>query len=250
MGELLLGGFIGFVIGGVLGAAFRPPLLALERFARRIWRRPALNVHIERDPSIIWAGAPDWVGFSLYFSRPFELGPAPLGRDEWLAWGRRAGGVDASVTMLSATLVANAEVSVVVENLRVRSIEKPLSDGLVLIRGVGGADLVPRQFHIDLDGMTTPVVTFLDDGGAPGKPPKFVLAPGDVERFHIWAEARQGWHEWSIDLLLLVDGRREVVTIDNEGSSFVTVGWEGLPQRMNIAGSSEWSLWPEPEEPG
>lgn len=229
MTELLLGGLIGFLIGTPLGALFRPPVAKLERTARRLWRRPALATYVERDPSIIWAGQPDWVGFSLYFRRPVELGSPPAGRDGWLAWGRASGGVDAFMTMLSVTLAGRRRSFSPAENLRVRSHVRPVNDGLVLIRGVGGADLTPRQFHLDLDGMASPIVTFRESGGAPGRVPKFQLAPGDIEQFHIWVEARNGWHEWTVDLLLLVDGRREVVTIDDNGSPFVTVGGEGLP---------------------
>jgi len=245
MGELLLGGLIGFLIGAPLGALFRPPLARLEKAARRVWRQPAVKVHVERDPTIIWADAPDWVGFSLYFRHPLTLPAAPAQRDSWLAWGRQVGGVDAYMTMLSVTLQADAPTSVVIEELRVLHSARPVTDGLVLIRGVGGADLTPRRVHVELDSPDGPGVAFHGPGGAREPAPKFVLGPGDIERFHIWAEARTGWHEWTVDLLLLVDGRREVVTIDDFGGPFVTVGGDGLPQRMNLAGTSEWAVWPD-----
>lgn len=244
--ELVLGAVVGFAVGAVLGAVFAPPLRSLESLSRRLWRRPALSVHVERDPSVMWAGDPDWVGFARYFPDEAVVpDQVPAQRDDWLKRMRDLGGLDAWTTMLSVTLQADADVAVVVEGLRVQSSQRPVTGGVVVIRGVGGADLVPRHFRIDLD-WEPGVITFNSAGeNEPEEPPKLKMAPGDVERFHIWADATSGKHDWSVDLILLVDGRREVVPINDDGNPFVTVGAEGLPERMNYAGSTTWSPWPE-----
>ena len=38
---------------------------------------------------------------------------------------------------------------------------------------------------------------------------------------------------------------KKLLTIDDFGAPFLTVGGDGLPQRMNLAGTSEWTVWPD-----
>lgn len=236
---------VGAVIGVPVGALLRPWAARLERGARAVQQDSPLLIHVERDPSMIWAGAPDWMPFSVYFPNVLRLPDPPAGRDEWLAWARRHGGVDASLTQLSVTLQAKVDAAVVIEGLKVRNDTRPVEQGIVLVRTTGGADLMPRQFRVDLDWESAAVVTFEDQGGNPANTPRMKIAAGDIERFHIWASAEQGWHDWTVELLLLVEGRRVVVPIDNEGAPFTTVGPHGLPRRMNYAGTTEVEVWPE-----
>ena len=72
------------------------------------------------------------------------------------------------------------------------------------------------------------------------------LAAGDVEVFHVWAEAKQAvWYEWAFELVLLVEGKRVRRLIkQDDGSWFVTVGGDGLDMWMNYSGSSEWHRSP------
>ncbi len=227
-----------------LGAFLRPLTADLERRARSVWGSSPLLVHVERDPSIIWAGDPDWVAFSTYFRDPLQLDEPPADRTEWLDWARRRGGVDASQTQLQVILQAKTDVAVVVEGLRVRQEIRPVQGGCVLVRPVGGADLVPRHFHVDLDWGSSPLVTYRGAGsGEPEDIPRMKIPAGDIERFHIWAEADSGWHDWTLDLLLLVEGRRLVVPINDEGAPFRTVGSAGLPLLRNIAGTSTVDPW-------
>ena len=50
-----------------------------------------------------------------------------------------------------------------------------------------------------------------------------------MERFQIWATATSGYHQWQLELPLLVDGRRERFVVNNGGDAFRLVGIEGLP---------------------
>lgn len=240
IGELLLGALLGVVFGVPLGAFARPLTYKLERVGRRVTNESPLLVHVERDPSVIWAGAPDWVPFSLYFENISWLSPAPLGRDDWLEWARSHGGVDAYVTQLSVTLQAKTDVAVLVENVRVRNRTQAVTGGVILSRAVGGADLQSRHFRVDLDWGPTPLVTFEDEGDG-ATVPRMKIAAGDVEQFQIWAQAQSGRHEWTLELLLLVEGRRRIVAVDDGGRPFVTVGPDGLAVRVNAAGTSDWS---------
>lgn len=254
IGELLLGGIVGGIVGllvGItLGSYLRPFSARIERRARRDWADPVL-ISVERDPAIIWAGDPDWVGFSVYVDDPgrFSNKDAPPGRDEWLSWARSLNAVDAISTPLKITIQARVDAAVLVEKVRVVGHRKvPLRDGMILTRGVGGADLEPRRFEIDFDWGQEPVVTWTKPGGEPGEPLALKLAAGDVEQFHVWANANQRgeavWHEWTIELHLLVEGQRVVHSIDNYGSPFITVSPGELPRRMNFAGTEQWEDWP------
>lgn len=167
--------------------------------------------------------------FSVYFREVLRLPEPPDDRGEWFAWAKKHGGVDVSVTQLSITLQAKTDVAVVIEGIRAKSRTRPVLDGYVVIRPTGGADLSPRHFSVDLDWGPEPLVTFYDAGGESAPMPTMRIAAGDIERFQIWAEAGQGWHDWTLEMLLLVEGRRMVVPIDDNGAPFTTVGDDGLP---------------------
>lgn len=225
---MLLGAIVGILVGVPLGALFRPVSARLERLSRRIWRESPLIVHVEQDPTIIWSGAMDWVPFSTYFRELPDLSSVPMNRTDWLKWSKRKGGKDAVVTHISVTLQAKTDVAVVIEGVSARSTSREIEEGYVLTRSVGGADLSPRHFEINLDWGNEPFVTYLEGGHLPGETPSFVLAAGDVERFQIWATTEAGWHDWSVELHLLAEGRRLVIPINDNGRPFTTVGIGGL----------------------
>lgn len=65
LGLVILGAVIGFAVNEMLGRGVR----AIER---RHARQDPLVVHVETDPSIIWAGMPPWIGAG--FLVPPEVG--------------------------------------------------------------------------------------------------------------------------------------------------------------------------------
>ncbi|MFI5558543.1 hypothetical protein ACIA2T_04625 [Amycolatopsis japonica] len=206
-----------------------------------------LLVHVERDPSIIWGGKPDWVGLSVYIDDPMRAAQlATPDRTEWVRRMYAANAVDANMTFLKVTIQAKTEAAVVIESVRVvLHRQMTLTKGMILTRSTGGADLEPRRIEIDFNWGDDPLVTWLDSGGqAMEKPPALNLAAGEAEQFHIWAKAYEGgqatWHEWYLELQLLVEGVRQIATIDDGGAPFVTVTPGSLSVRFNAAGSSEW----------
>lgn len=97
--------------------------------------------------------------------------------------------------------------------------------------------------HLDRDLVD---VDWLNSTGQPGRPPSIVLSAGEIERFHIWAttafdQAEAVRHEWSLELLLLVEGARRTIAINDDGKPFVTVSPGSLPVHFNMPGNDGWS---------
>ena len=223
--DLLLGALVGFLLGSTLGPLVRPWTAWLERLFRRAWRENPLLVHVEHNPSIMWAGAPPWVGASVFFAGTFPGDSPPGACTDWHQWATRRGGIDVGLTMLQVTIQAKVEAAVVIETPIVRSKSSELPSGVVGTCPVGGAAMVPRHFEIDLDSFGVPTVSFRSAGdGEFIPPPSFVLAAGEVERFQIWARASRGLHKWTLDLPLLVEGRRTTVSVADGHQPFATVG--------------------------
>ncbi|MBW0090649.1 hypothetical protein I4I73_17460 [Pseudonocardia sp. KRD-184] len=244
--DVLVGGGFGLILSVLVQSYFRPVSAAIESRSRRRWSSPVL-IHVERDPAIIWHDAPDWVGFQVYVDDPTRFaGPTPSERTKWLRWMKARNAVDAYTTPLQVTIQARTEAAVVIEGLllkRHRSV--PLSSGAILVRApAGGADLEPRRFEVHLDRELVDVDWLLSTGN-PGRPPSLVLAAGDIERFHIWATTSHDSedavrHEWTVELLLLVEGKRQTEVIDDDGKPFVTVTPGNLSSHFNTPGSDDW----------
>lgn len=158
--------------------------LAPDIFAR-LFPQPPVHVHVETDPAIIYAGAPNWVGSGWVIPGahdPVELGPAPTDvcRD-WRSWMKPRGAYDGWETELKITLVGASPATVVLDDLRVKTISRREPTGIALNCLVGGADITPRSLVVDLD-FEPGVVTYEDDGGEPAGSFAFSLAKGEVER--------------------------------------------------------------------
>lgn len=227
--EMVISGLVGAVLGLLVTGLLHPLADRLEQVSRRLWRVRPLLVHIEQDRRLIWAGSPPWVPAAVWVpTLPTDAPPADA--NDWSAWAARLGGHDADVTMLQVTLQARRDVAVVVDRPAVRHCRSELSLGAVLLCPVGGADLLPRRIELDFDTFDGDVAVprFLDyDEEA--QLPALALAGGEIERFHIWAVARTGLHQWQMELPLLVDGRRRRIVLNDGGDAFRLAGAEGLP---------------------
>lgn len=238
--EVLVGALVGAVVGVAITGLLHPMAERLERFSRRLWRVRPLFVHIEADRRLIWAGSPPWIPAAVWLPEMPREQP-PLDANDWSAWGRRLGGHDADVTMLQVTLQARKDVSLVVDRPMIRYARSDDRRGVIALCPVGGADLLPRRIDVDLDTFDGDVAMtqHLDyDEEVPW--PSISLAPGEVERLHIWAKASSGFHQWRLELPVLVDGRRRLVPVDNAGDAFTTVGFDGIPKVVWIEGHWEY----------
>jgi hypothetical protein len=171
--DVVVGAVIGTIIGW-MGKEFLPTLW------RRIQGRPPVIVHIETNPAIFEAGLPPWIGYGFVFPRQMRLGPPPRGPcQEWSAWAKDQGGVDASTTKLRLTVVGDDRATVLVDALQVTIMNQgDVLDGqYVLCPAPGGADIMTRHIAVDLDGFAQPTTRYVTDGSSTGRF-AFQLAPG------------------------------------------------------------------------
>jgi len=223
-------GLLCLLVGAVLGPLVQPWSRRIERLGRRLWRERPVSVHIEWDQAVIWAGQPPWVSFSNYFQGDLPSEDPPVAGVDWSRWAERNGGFDLGLTMLRVTVFAETDATVVLETPIVRGTTRDVPPGVgVLWPAPGGADLSPRRYSIQLDSGPYPArVTYMEqDPGVdpPQVPPTWTLARGEVAQLHIWAKADTGGlHAWTMQLPLLIDGRRKLMDVDKDGEPFMTVG--------------------------
>jgi hypothetical protein len=89
--------------------------------------------------------------------------------------------------------------------------------------------MTPQHIRIDLEGFDPPITYVIDPAGNRVSLPRFSLSKGEAEKLHIIAEASKQDIEWTVELLTIVNGKRKILTIDDEGRPFRTCGTEGLP---------------------
>jgi hypothetical protein len=125
--------------------------------------------------------------------------------------------------------------SVLIQGLKIVEQERGPARGVALQCPVGGAAASPRSVHVQLD---CGLVTYSDPGGEVVKPFSFALKKGEVETFHISAESEHEAHCWTADLLLVVNGKRKIIRIDDNGQAFRTSGMDGL--KVYVWNGHDW----------
>lgn len=241
--DWLWGALAGFGVGAVLAPLVEPWTRRLQRLGRRAAREPALDVHVEWDQAVIWAGWPPWLSFSYYFPSCLPDEPPPESGFEWSGWADRYGGFDFMWTMLRVTLVARTDATVVIEAPVVSQRITDVPPGVgALYPAPGGADVNPRRYQIDLDVGVQAYAQFQNES-QPAPAPSWSLSTGGAEQLTIWARTRDDkLHEWVIDLPLLVDGQRRTVRVDKNGNPFVTVGGK-QPYELLARNGDKWDSW-------
>jgi hypothetical protein len=137
--------------------------------------------------------------------------------------------VDAGITKLRLTLIGDESTTVVIDALRVAVTNKrDALDGAYIVCTVGGADITTRHIAVDLDLFGEPTTRYVRDGGESTGRFGFQLARGEVEIFNIEARAESSYCEWVAELFLLVDGKRQTISISDEGRPFRTTAPSGL----------------------
>ncbi len=224
--------FLGGVAVGLVSALLLSFLEPVQRWLARAGRASSsdtgVQMHVELDPTVIWAGLPDWIGFHYYIP---ELDPheePPADPREWRRWAYRNGGWDLATSTARLTLVGIAPVTVVLETPQVSVWEEPLPSGTKIVHPVGGASISPRAFNVDLDTFSSanPVVHLSGDGGEPIPGPlSWSLQKNEVEQILIRVSASgNSLFHWEARLPVLIDGERRFLTINDNSSSITFAG--------------------------
>ncbi|MFE7644970.1 hypothetical protein [Streptomyces phaeoluteigriseus] len=234
----LLTGAVGGLIALTVAAVFQPVMGRLQAVSRRVHRIRPVSVHVETDPSLVWAGFPNWVPAFVWLpERP--TGTPPEHPTDWRAWALRRGGADASRTVLKVTVTARETASVVIDSPKLRHEVSPLPQpppGVVACCPVGGAAVTPRRLQVDLGTGTT---MWVEEDGSPLPPLSLTLSPGETEQFLIYVEATSGRCTWHLELPVLVDGKRLLIPVEDGGEPFVTYGLEGFVEHRWCDGAWE-----------
>lgn len=218
-----------FVLGIVGGFSW-------PRLWRWIRRKSDVQVHIQRDPRVIYANTPDWITFPQFLARRRESLPAaPTGHaTEMHTWAAQHDGFAADNMDLLVTIAAWEDLSVVVSALRVNAKARNLPDGFVLIRPVGGASIEVRRMEVTLSTWATTVLS-KERGGTIVEPFGFQLGRGESAQFHLIVQANGeesavAAYEWTATLDLVVGEKHREVTIDNDGKPYVIVNKGQRPE--------------------
>ncbi|MCA1707022.1 MAG: hypothetical protein LC808_28655, partial [Actinobacteria bacterium] len=131
------------------------------------------------------------------------------------------GAADGDFTKISVAVSSTTDSAVLIEGLRPVVVDRadPLPGTAMLCR-TGGAFAEPRRIQVDLD--TEPPTFRFVDGEEEVKPFLFSLAKGESEYFFIQASTEKCNCQWRAELLVLVDGKRQVIQIDDHGVPFTT----------------------------
>lgn len=148
---------------------------------------------------------------------------------DWRNWYLSEGGLDACLSAFEVTLQAVRSATVTVGLPRVHGESFVVEHGIVVHPGeLGGANVHPRYYEVDLDAQEGSEVRYLDPSGQPGSA-RFTMKRGDTEVLLVVARARRNFgYRWTLELPLLVDGRARTIEVNNGGNAFVTIGAENL----------------------
>lgn len=137
-------------------------------------------------------------------------------------WGLDRGLADADESSFWVTLQGRAEVPVVIDGIRpviLRQVDTSQVDGVALWCAVGGGDLGTVDWVVNLDFPFAAPVTA-------DAPRSLTIAKGESIRLSMMAETEH-FVEWTAEVLLIVDGARQVIKVDCNGKPFRTCGTKG-----------------------
>ena len=117
---------------------------------------------------------------------------------------------------------------IVLETPDVTVTTEPLPLGRKVLRPVGGAEISPRAYRVDLDmfGEQSPDVSLVEPGDSIRHDPlSFSLERNGVEQILLRVQSqRPGLYSWKARLPILIDGKRDYVDVDDGGVPFRLAG--------------------------
>ncbi|MEU0057841.1 helix-turn-helix transcriptional regulator [Streptomyces sp. NPDC006334] len=170
---------------------------------------------------------------------PDRVAPPPL-EQHAPAWVAAHGAVPSGQQMVAVTVQGAGDETVVVNSLRVRTVEKrsPLAwnDYAMGYPGVGcGGGMPKRHFSVALDAARPSPVP---DAGTEDFP--FTVSESDPEIYYISADASAYDVSWVLELSWSSGPRRGTLIVDDHGKPFRTSGNNGRPAYEFPVGGSAW----------
>lgn len=227
-----LTGLLGLVLGLLIGAVLRPTLDGLTDWSRVRFKQHGVRLDAERNLALSRVYSPS-ATTRYYFESEGPVSDPPAQLDDWWHWAHSQGGEDVSVTAVVLTVQSTADVTVVVDPPQVLVASREIRHGIIRTpEGLGGGQVVPRRFYIELRGEGQIEGRFLDEAENEVEHPSFKMARGDTERIEVFAFARDDRrYEWRLVVPMIVNGHKVDIRV-NEKSPYVTIGPEGIPKTL------------------
>ncbi len=243
----LVSGAVGLVVG-YAGSFLEPLRSRVAALGRASSSEISVDTHIESDPSVIWAGEPNWIPFQFFFpeAAPTEA-PPPDGKG-WRAWATTRGGFDLRESVVRVTVVSRAPVTVVLETPMVICTTEAAPEGVRAVYPVGGASIQPTAFYVDVDtfGPEFPQVHLTGEQGKDVKSPlTWSLGTGEAQTILLRVSSSSArLIYWSARIPLLIDGRRRYIDVNDEGKDFIFAGAEaGSEDYFFIRNDGDAARW-------
>lgn len=244
MSALEIIGAVGLgAVGGFITASLEPVQRRFGIAGRRVARDSGVQIHVETDPRILWAGMPPWIAADVFLPEVASHETPPDNALDWRSWAKELGGCDASEATARVTLIGLAPVTVVVSTPLFDASAAEHPDGIRAVRPVGGAEVRPRGIDVDLDtfGAENPIVNLGEESvDGPRMPSQWSLRQGDVEQFDLRVRlTTPSIVTWTARIPLLIDGRRKFIEVSDGDEPFRLAGCDGLPTQYWTG--NEWS---------
>jgi hypothetical protein len=214
---------------------------AVQAGWRRIRRSLPVDVHVETDLRLIFANAPDWIGFPQFVPLSKEdLPPPPAGHAiELASWAERLGGLPAGHMHLEVVITAREDCHVVVQRFRIRATSADLPGGCVVVKAVGGASMEFRRIDVRLSTNGS-ITEFTAPGGRQAAPFEFQLHPGESAKFALsvsvdYSDAADVY-QWEGVLDFLCRGKTISIPVNDGGAMFRLVNVRGRRMCVNEGG--------------
>jgi hypothetical protein len=210
---------LGAAVLGVLGVWQSPSSNQCRAggvdFSRTRLASDGMESHIELDPNVIYAGWPDWVGFTHFMPDPWRESESTSSPRDIRAWAIDQGGFELQRSEAKGTLIPTAAVTVAIDVPIVETRRVDLPIGKRLMHPTGGRRDVPTspEVHLDMQGPDNSQVEFSDGSGeAAGTPLVWTLARDQVEVFRIMASSSTTrLYQWTARMPVLLHGKRYII---------------------------------------
>lgn len=235
-----LGIGIGFLLSTSLGAAIGS---AVDFFGP-----PTIQKVIESKP-VSFSAASDSAreGWTVALSGPATMGAAQRtisGCPDLYDWAKRQGGADVPESQILLTAQGQRQRDIAITDMRAKIIRRyPIPTGTeVTCPTAGGGEVI--GVGLDLDSPNPVAKRMNDSGGLEG--PYFgssyvTLAEYEIATFKVVAKAEKYAYEWELEVDVLENGKRGVVTIRDGDRPFRTA-----PRAATYSKNYTWDYFSSP----